>query len=177
MRIDRPEHYYDVRLERSRQASDVYEEGASFALSMYVSGLAVESMLRALALRKNPAISEQSEALRMFKGHDINLWFNASALGDADPESLETRGLSEVSAEAQFVKIRAAINDVCLLWSNLHRFASEDVMRKQLKRMRHDRGIQGSFLKENARRLLSASQFIITAGDQRWKSLEKSKPS
>ena len=36
MKIDRPEHYYKVSLERTRQAGILYEEGASFALGMYI---------------------------------------------------------------------------------------------------------------------------------------------
>ena len=173
MKIDRPEHYFVVSLERSRQAKDLYEEGSGFALSMYVSGLAVECMFRALALQIDPRLVDQPNTMKMFKGHDLNQWFKASGLGDTDLPALRAKGLSDRKAVEQFLKIRATVNDVCLLWSNVYRYASEETMRIHLKKLHYDRGIKGSYLKDNARRLFDSSQFLITVGERRWNSLTK----
>src|SRR5436305_942694 len=43
----RAQEYYQVSLERMRQARATYREGAAFALAMYCGGLAVECLLRA----------------------------------------------------------------------------------------------------------------------------------
>ncbi len=177
MNIDRPEHYFEVSLDRSRQSKDLYEECFSFALSMYVSGLAVESMFRALALRNDPELVSRADTMRLFKGHDLSQWFAESGLGDADQSALRKKGLRESQAEEQFLKIRAAVNDVCQLWSNLLRYASESTVKIHLKKIHQDRGIMGSYLKENARRLFSSSQILITAGERRWSLLTKSKRS
>ncbi len=53
MDISRPEHYYEVALERINQAQSLYREGSSYALAMYGAGVAVESMLRAYRARKS----------------------------------------------------------------------------------------------------------------------------
>jgi hypothetical protein len=37
-----PEHYFQTATQRIRQAHYLFEEGASFALAIYVGGLAVE---------------------------------------------------------------------------------------------------------------------------------------
>ena len=42
-----PEHYFQTATERMRQSQHLYEEGASFALAIYVGGLAVECLRRA----------------------------------------------------------------------------------------------------------------------------------
>src|SRR5436190_19593460 len=99
MRIDRPEHYYKVSLERRRQAWSLYreEEGASFALAMYVAGVAVESMLRAFKLFYEPTFDEKHDLMKLFK---------ASRMLSIDPELLGSKGLSEGQVREHFRRMQ-----------------------------------------------------------------------
>jgi hypothetical protein len=49
-----PEHYFQTATQRMRQAHYLYREGSSFALAIYVGGVAVESLLRAFKARARP---------------------------------------------------------------------------------------------------------------------------
>lgn len=54
-----PEHYFQTATQRMRQAQHLYHEGASFALAIYVGGVAVECLLRAFKGRRDPAFDEK----------------------------------------------------------------------------------------------------------------------
>ncbi|MFI5458199.1 MAG: hypothetical protein ACHRXM_22445 [Isosphaerales bacterium] len=41
-----PEHYFQTATQRMRQAQHLYQEGSSFALAIYVAGVADECLLR-----------------------------------------------------------------------------------------------------------------------------------
>jgi hypothetical protein len=60
-RIDRSEHYVQVALERMEQAWMLSKqgEGRSYALAMYVAGVAVECMLRAFKISRDPTFDEK----------------------------------------------------------------------------------------------------------------------
>jgi hypothetical protein len=47
-----PEHYFQTATERMRQAQYLYREGSSFALAIYVGGVAVECLLSDLSTRE-----------------------------------------------------------------------------------------------------------------------------
>jgi HEPN domain-containing protein len=65
------EEYYRAAVERMRQARAIHNSGANYALAMYVSGLAVECMLRAFRWRKD----------RSFEGrHDLEDLLKSSKL-------------------------------------------------------------------------------------------------
>jgi hypothetical protein len=169
MRIDRPEHYYRVGLERIKQAWLLYNEPnhGSYALAMYVAGVAVESMLRAFKIFRDPVFDERHDLLRLFK---------ASGMLNLDPDLLKARGLSTSQVEAYFRELQAATSDVYDLWSNDYRFATEERMRAHLKNKRLDRKIRGDFLKKRSLELLEASQTIIDKGLLQWILLKRSSP-
>jgi hypothetical protein len=61
-----PEHYFQTAAQRIRQAQHLYHEGASFALAIYVGGVAVECLLRAFKGRRDPTFDERHNLLRLF---------------------------------------------------------------------------------------------------------------
>jgi len=159
MKIDRPEDYYVAALERMKQAWGLYREDASYALAMYVAGVAVECMLRAFKMRKDPAYDEK---------HDLRRLFRASGMIQVDPRDLISQGLSEKQADQYIRDLQASLNEIYSLWSNDFRYASENRLRSRLKSLKLDRGLRGDFLKANARKLLNSAQSFIDKGVLQW---------
>jgi hypothetical protein len=77
-----PEHYFQSATQRMRQAQCLYYEGASFALSIYVGGVAVECLLRAFKGRRDPTFDEKHHLLRLFA---------ASGMLRVDPDKLRAK--------------------------------------------------------------------------------------
>ena len=161
MRIDRPEHYFRAGLERMDQAWVLYERGKSYALAMYVAGLATECILRAFKLRRDPVFDER---------HDLLLLFRASGMLDVDPETIQHAGLSHTSSAEYFRELQAAVNIIYSLWGNDYRFASEERLRAHVKRLKLDRGIKGDTLKYNALKLIKSAQLFRDRGVLQWSS-------
>jgi len=170
MRIDRPEHYYNVSLERMRQAWNLYDDPdhESYALAMYVAGVSVECMLRAFKIFKDPTFDEKHVLLRLFK---------ASGMLEFDPEKLKDCGYSNMEVERYFRELQSAAMEVNRSWSNDLRFASEERLRVHLKTQQLDRKIKGDFLKKRTLGLLEGSRAIIDKGVLQWRLLKRSKPS
>jgi hypothetical protein len=170
MRIDRPEHYYRVSLERLKQSWFLSEspEHESYALAMYVAGVAVESMLRAFKMFRDPVFDEK---------HVLSRPFRAGGMLDLDPEILKVRGFTTAQVERHFQELQAAASDVCDLWENDYRFASEERMRARLESKQLDRGVKGDFSKKKALDLLQSSQRIIDKEVFQWGLLRRSTPS
>jgi len=160
----RPEHYYRSALERIQQARYLYQEGNSYSLAMYVAGVAVESMLRAFRLRRDPSFDERHDLLRLFK---------ASGMLQVDREKLREHGISEKAVEAYLRDLQTALNDVFRLWSNNLRYASEDRLRAHLKKITGYKKIKGDYLKAQALHLLNAAQLFINKGILQWPSSAK----
>ena len=165
MRIDRPEHYFTASLERLKQAWDLYREGSSYALAMYTAGVSVECMLRAFKMLRDPTFDEK---------HDLKRLFRASGMFNVDPTVMTSQGLSQTEAEAHFRELQIAVTDVCELWSNDYRFASEERLRTHFRYRKLDRGIKGDALKSLALTLIVAAQRFIDKGVFQWKSSRKS---
>ena len=133
MKIDSPDFYYNVSLERIKQAKLLYDEGASYAFSMYAAGVAVECMLRAFKMRRDPTFDEKHDLLRLFK---------ASGMLEVDPKLLHRKGLSDEQTEVYLREMHGAVSDIYELWDNDFRFASEDRLRAFLKRKHLGRDIR-----------------------------------
>jgi HEPN domain len=153
------EHYYQSALERIEQARFLYDQGASYALAMYVAGVAVECLLRAFKRLRDPEFDERHDLLRLFQ---------ASGMLDLDPVELQTRGLSRTQAEGLIKDLRGAVNDVYSLWANDFRYASEARLRAHLKRVRPVRKTKGDRLKAEARRQYNAASKFINRGVLLW---------
>ena len=104
-----------------RQARALYDEGASYALSMYVAGLSVECLLRAFKMLRDATFDERHDLMRLFK---------ASGMLNVDPAVLRAKGLAESQVQHHHRELQAALAVVYDLWSNDYRFASEDRLRR-----------------------------------------------
>lgn len=117
-----------------------------WVLCHYVSGLAVECLLRAYRYRRDPEFDAR---------HDVEVLCRASGIREAIPTSF-----------------LAAANDVldkvAYLWSNSRRFRSAADLRAFLRRANAHRGIKGDFLKECSRRILAAATTFVEIGLDAW---------
>src|SRR5271156_5032883 len=107
-----------------RQAHYLYQEGSSFALAIYVGGVAVECLLRAFKSRRDPNFDEKHNLLRLFA---------ASGMLRVDLDKLRAKNWTEAQINFHLRTLRVAVNDVVKLWANNYRFASEERLRSHLK--------------------------------------------
>jgi HEPN domain-containing protein len=158
------EQYYQVSLERMKQAHALYQSGVAYSLAIYCGGLAVESLLRAFRWTADTS----------FEGrHDLSELLKASRLLRIDNEYMRRKGTSDQAIERSGVAIRAAMNEVVVLWHNNLRFASEASLRAFLRRLGRVQGVKGDPLKKNALDLLNAAQMVIDRGVALWTSKKK----
>lgn len=157
----RAEQYYEAGLERMVQARRLYENGSAFALAMYCAGLAVESLLRAFRWTED----------RTFEGrHDLSELLKASRLLAISDEHLRLRGAPEMMIHESGLRLRAAMDQLMVVWHNNLRFASESALMSHLKRIGRVRRMKGDPLKKNALDLIEAAQTVVDRGVVLWTS-------
>ncbi|HVA45999.1 MAG TPA: hypothetical protein VNH11_06390 [Pirellulales bacterium] len=154
-----PEHYFQTATQRMRQAQQLYREGTSFALAIYVGGVAVECLLRAFKGRRDPVFDEKHNLLRLFA---------ASGMLRVDRDKLLAAQWTDAQIDAHLRTLRIAVNEVFKLWANNYRFASEERLRSHLKEITGHQKIKGDYLKEQTRRFLSSAQTFIDKGVVQW---------
>ena len=154
-----PEHYFQTATERMRQSQHLYNEGASFALAIYVGGLAVECLLRAFKGRRDPTFDERHDLLRLFA---------ASGMLRVDRDKLSAMNWTDAQIDEHLRTLQLAVNEIIRLWANNYRFASETRLRSHLKQMTGYRKIKGDYLKEQARRFLNSAQTFMDKGVVLW---------
>src|SRR3954466_9232425 len=93
--------YLAAAKERIAEAAELYD-GRRYVLCHYVSGLAVECLLRAYRFRKNPEFDSR---------HDLFALYDASGMADQIPES-------------EAFAVNAALAEVVRRWANDHRYRS-----------------------------------------------------
>jgi hypothetical protein len=142
-----------------RQAHHLYKEGASFALAIYVGGLAVECLLRAFKGRRDPAFDEKHDLLRLFA---------ASGMLRIDRDKLRAKHWTDEQIDSHLRTLQLAVNEIVKLWANNYRFASEERLRSHLKKITGYRKIKGDYLKEQARQFLNSAQRFIDKGVLQW---------
>jgi len=128
-------------------ATELYERGR-YALSSYVAGLAVESILRAYQFRRDPKFDAR---------HDLHLLYRSSKFELILPQS-QSREYAEL------------LGGVAARWNNNHRFRSRDAYARWLKRLKLDRGIKGDYVKENTRRLIHGAAQLVNVGLKQWQA-------
>src|SRR5580704_17999893 len=96
-----PEHYFPTATQRIRQAQHLYEEGDSFALAIYIGGLAVECLLRAYKGRRDPTFDERHDLARLFK---------ASGMLDIDPDKLRAKHGTDEQIDSHLAGLRVSAN-------------------------------------------------------------------
>ena len=154
-----PEHYFQTATQRMRQAHYAYEEGASYALTIYVGGVAVECLLRAFKGRRDSTFDERHDLLRLFA---------ASGMLRLDRNKLLSLGWTDARIEEHRLTLQVAVNEIYRLWANSYRFASEERLRAHLKKSTGYKRIKGDYLKEQARRFLNSAQRFIDKGVVQW---------
>jgi HEPN domain-containing protein len=155
------QQYFTAATERMNQARILYNRDNSYALAMYVAGVAVECMFRSLKLLRTDDFDERHDLKRLFSNSHM-LEYN---------KKLEAgcRGSERTSAQ----NIQAWMNDVCIRWANDYRYASEDRLNSELKARELYRNVRGDVLKANTRLLLNAAEKLIERGAMIWKDLRK----
>src|SRR5580700_9618112 len=121
-----PEHYFQTATQRLRQAHHLHDEGSSFALAIYVGGVAVECLLRAFKGRRDPTFDEKHDLLRLFA---------ASGVLRVDANKLRAQGWDEARIDQHLATLRVAVNEIYRLWANNYRFACEERLRSHLKKI------------------------------------------
>ena len=160
----RAEDYYKAGMERMPQARRAYDDGRSFALAMYCGGLAVECLLRAFRWKEN----------QTFGRHDLTELLKASRLLAINQDLLRAKKISDEAIRESSLELRAAVNDVAILWHNNLRFASEARLNAFLKEIKRVQGVKGDPLKKNALDLVNAAEKIITRAMVLWTSKKRS---
>ncbi len=142
----RAEVYRQAALEHVTVARELHESGR-FALAHYVSGLAVECMLRAFKSRRDPILDER---------HDLN-------------QLARRGGFLDAASEAHRPILAARLGEVVTRWDNGHRYRSESALRKFLAR-RKLFADKGDLLKNSSRKIVNAALELVTHGANQWKN-------
>ncbi|MGO9918923.1 MAG: hypothetical protein ACLQIB_30025 [Isosphaeraceae bacterium] len=121
-----PEHYFQTATQRMRQARHLYQEGSSFALAIYVGGVAVECLLRAFKGLRDPTFDEKHDLLRLFA---------ASGILRVDRTKLLAKHWTDAQIDGHLRTLKVAVNEIYRLWANNYRFASEERLRSHLKQI------------------------------------------
>jgi len=141
----RPEDYRLAALERIGE-SDAMRRQERFGVSMYLAGVAAESMLRAYHHPDRP----------FDERHNLEL-----LLGNCEIDRL---------GEAARQRLRGPLQTAHLLWSSLFRFAPEGMIRRHLHRARLDWDVARNSdpLRVKCGKLFDACAEIVIVGDRRW---------
>jgi hypothetical protein len=141
------EQYLEAAQERIEEAKRLHED-RYYGYSHYTSGLAVECVFRAYAVRNGAP----------FEGrHDLIKWF-------------ELARFDNLVAQSRHEKVSAAYGVVTTQWNSAHRYYSVDYLGAYFRNARLDRGIKGDPLKELSRRILESAVELVTEGKLRWTS-------
>ncbi len=144
MRIE-PDDYLEAARDRIIDAHNLYNLGR-YSFALYAAGLAVESLLRAYRVLNDPAFDER---------HDLRLLLAES-------------GVENFVTSLEHAGITTLVLRVFIRWKNDYRFASEDRLKRHLKKLRFDRGIRGNFVKENCRVVIDTADRILKVGVTKW---------
>lgn len=144
------ESYYRTALERIEDAHLLHTQ-SHYSLAMYVSGLAVECMLRAFRLLTDESFEERHDLWRIWK----------------------KTALADIYIEPAYSQIYQNLITVTTLWKNELRFHSQSELKSFLKSAGKDRGIKGDALKYLSKKLFEAANELIRVGGKRWRQLNK----
>ena len=140
---DEAETYKEAAREHITVAQEMYLTGR-YVLAHYLSGLAVECILRAYQYRLSPVFSGR---------HDLRVLYNDAQFGT-------------VVAPAEEAQVSVALLEVTRRWSNSHRYRSEAALRLFLRRA--NLGHTGKFVRESGRKIVNAAAIIVEIGVLQW---------
>ena len=169
-----PKDYYEAareRLDQARFLFDVPQEEADralgdkrYALVVYAAGVAVEAMLRAYRLQIDDAFDGR---------HNLQTLFAESGLEARLLEHLEDRGADPTVVADRLRQLRGAVSSVAAIWRNVHRYASDralvkDLIDRNLIERGQNKGDKAALLRAQARILVQAATTVIGAGEEVW---------
>jgi hypothetical protein len=108
----------------------------------------VECLLRAYILREGPGFDERHDLRKLYKSAQLEAFIR--------PQDHPRAG--------------AWLGDIWARWKNDYRFASEDRLRAEYRRLGYYAGIRGDFLKENCRLVVESALQLVALGERRWNS-------
>lgn len=123
----------------------LYSQGA-YVLCVYISGLAVEALLRGFHARLSREFDSR---------HDLYEWARKSGFRDRVPA-------------VEYERYSEGLSTIMQYWLNDHRYRSEAAMRAHYNRLGYYRGIKGDVLKEIARRIRIAAIDMVSLGRILW---------
>lgn len=147
----RPDHYLHAGQQRLEEARRLHEAGR-YAGAIYLSGAALECVMRAYRGRTHP-----HEA---FEGrHDLRKLLKESGV-------LGFVGVNEGRALAAY------IGDVWSRWKNNYRYISDERLRAEFRRLKLDRPFprDSDWLKANSERTWNSAAEVVALGVRRWPS-------
>lgn len=136
--------YMEASAFRIETARRLHQSGR-YSAAIYFAGVSVECLLRAIITREDPQFDERHDLRDLCKKSQLQALIKP---GD--------RRLAD-----------AWLGDVWMRWKNNYRFVSDDRLRSEFRRLGHNRGIKGDFLKENARVVVEAAYQLRTMGERR----------
>lgn len=140
------EDYVDGAAERIAAAHAMYTN-ARFPEALYFAGVAVECVLRAFAYEETNEFDGRHDLARLAKAATLERFVG----------------------EQKRQEISVALGEVWARWKNNYRYAPDQRLRGEIKRLQLDRGIKGDTLKENARVALENATLIVNKGTFQWK--------
>ena len=149
MRID-PEHYREASAFRIESARQMHCH-ARYSDAIYLAGVSTECLLRAFITRRTIAFDAR---------HDLQELFKQAGLQDLIPFKHRRNA-------------GALLGTIWARWKNSYRYITDDRLRSEFKRLKHDRGIRGDFLKENSRCVINCVYELRTIGELQWRRLKK----
>ena len=141
----RPKNYFDASLERASDAQLLLRQ-RRYALSLYISGLSVESMIRAFRTLDEAQFDEKHDLVQLLKGCDQRRFGRRRA------------------------DLHQAVSTIWKAWRNDYRFSSRELVLARLRKSRLTRGIEGNAVKFYATEALDAAHTVLKIGRKSWPS-------
>lgn len=144
------DHYLAAAQERITDLHVLRKEGRYAAL-IYVSGVAVECLLRAYCARRQSHLSSRHDLLSLM----------------AESTVLDFLGHGEQR------KFGALLGEVWTRWKNNYRYASEDRLRAEYRRIGLTSRKKSDTLRMQASKISDAATELVAIGSRRWTSRKK----
>lgn len=140
-----PKDYMEASAFRIETARRLYQSGR-YSAAIYFAGVSIECLLRAIITREDSQFDERHDLRELCKKSQLQGLIRPEGRRQAD----------------------AWLGDVWMRWKNNYRFVSDDRLRSEFRRLGHNRGIKGDFLKENSRIVVESAYQLRTLGERRW---------
>ena len=137
--------YFEASSSRIDAARRLHESGC-YSAAIYFAGVSIECLLRAFITREDLQIDQRHDLRELYKKAPLLI----------RPQNNR--------------QANAWLGEVWVRWKNNYRFASDDRLRTQFKKLRLNRGIKGDFLKENSRIVVESAYHLRKLGAKRWHS-------